>query len=491
MAFRLLTLLLLFNISFQGTTAQYAGLEDAKFENYTPRNGLPSDYIEIITQDKFGFIWLSTHNGLIRFDGIQFKTYLHNNSDENSLPDNDAGSIIGDGTGKVWIASRKGLFYYNYPQDNFIKVEDSGKSINWATSLVMDLQNRLWFYSNNGIYHIDCKTLAITAVKASYLKDSSYHKHSLFSTRQGNIWYCNKGLYLFDTLFHTFKKQTILNEDAFIFKAGIQDIFEESKNELCIASFFGMYQLNIANNTIQKIPYHNKSKTNNGLFINSFSYCPQLTGDSILLCTTFFEGLVMFNLHTKQFIKSFLQDNYDASSIGGSWCYYSFTDRDNILWVSHINGLSKLDWHDQQIKSYRIKEMVDSNRMLPIRKIIPDRNSQENYWLITWEYGVLFYNKISNKVIRHYQQPTDKNISILFNYDGVYDNNGNLWIGSEIGLSYFNSHRDKFINIKPSTPLHKGDTVISRILKDNKNNLWLGTEGGLWKFNIPQKKFHK
>jgi len=93
----------------QNSYAQYAGIEDLKFENYTPPNGLPSDFIETITQDKYGFIWLGTHNGLLRFDGVQFKTYLHDGTDSNSLPDNDARFVLGDSSGKIWITSRKGF----------------------------------------------------------------------------------------------------------------------------------------------------------------------------------------------------------------------------------------------------------------------------------------------------------------------------------------------------------------------------------------------
>src|SRR5882724_6499278 len=134
MLIRFINMLLLTVGLLQNSYAQYAGIEDLKFENYTPPNGLPSDFIETITQDKYGFIWLGTHNGLLRFDGVQFKSYVHNNADSASLPDNDARSILGDRSGKVWIASRKGLFYYNYKEDNFVKIiaRVKGQPVNFA-----------------------------------------------------------------------------------------------------------------------------------------------------------------------------------------------------------------------------------------------------------------------------------------------------------------------------------------------------------------------
>ncbi|MDP4264004.1 MAG: two-component regulator propeller domain-containing protein, partial [Bacteroidota bacterium] len=495
MFFRVLNILLLSGLSWQYAFAQYANIEDLKFENYTPRNGLPSDYIETITQDKYGFIWLGTHNGLFRFDGLQFKTYVHNNADSFSLPDNDSKDILGDSTGKVWIASRKGLFYYNYAQDNFIKIPwlSPGQPINWASYPVLDHENNLWFYSNNGICRMNCRTLAITTVKAGGTTNFSYTTHRLFSSGHGTIWcFDDKDLYCFDPGSATFHKQIIVNDDGLLLKHGIQRIFGESENKFWIASFFGLYLLNTTSKSIRKFPYRHEGKMDDNMFISGFSYCPPITGDSVLWCSTPYEGLLLFNLHTKQFIKSFLQDNYDASSMGGSLCYNSFADRDGIIWVSHINGLSKLDWHNQQIKSYRVREMADSNKMVPVRKIICDRASPGNYWLITWGYGILYYNKSSNKVTRRYQQLRGKkNGDLLGSYDGVYDDRGTLWIGSDIGLSYYDPHHDQFINIEPPLPLQKPDTSIGRILNDENDNLWLGTDNGLWKFNIAQKKFHK
>ena len=496
MVYRFLYIILLLWLSSQCAFAQFKGIEDIKFENYTPNNGLPSDYIETINQDKYGFIWLGTHNGLLRFDGIQFKTYLHNSADSNSLPDNAAWRVAADSNGRVWIASRNGLFYYNYAQDNFIKITTTvkGQLINFAFDPVIDKQNNLWFYSNIGICRMNCETLAVTVFQLGGVPEFPFSAIRLFSTKQGNIWYTgNKDIYFFDMKSNSFQKQIIVNNNGLLFSEGVQNIFEETENKLWIASFFGLYLLNTTDKTVQRFSYHNDGKTDSTIFIKSFSYCPSLSGDSILWCSTRHHGLVLFNLHTKQFIKSFVQDNYDASSIGGSLCYTNFTDRDGILWVAHINGLSKLDWHNQQIKSYRIKEMADSNKMEPpIRKIIQDRDSPENYWLITWGNGVLYYNKNSNKVISHYQQiPDKKNTSIVFSHDGVYDDNGTLWVGSETGLSYYNRQQDRFINIKPALPLKKGDTIILRILKDKNNNLWLGSDAGLWKFNIGQKKFQK
>jgi ligand-binding sensor domain-containing protein len=455
---------------------------------------LPSDYIETIARDKYGFVWLGTHNGLIRFDGIQFKTYLHNSADTGSLPDNDARSMIADSSGKVWITSRKGLFYYNYAQDNFVKIMTpaNGQLISFASCPQLDPEGRLWFYSNAGICRMNTKSLAIEVFQIKGVAKFLYFSHVLFVTKPGHVYFITRtNIHSFDPPSKSFQKIVIANDDKNFLKEGIQNVFEENKNRLWVASLFGLYLLNVPEKTTQKITYHNESKTDSNIEVNSFSDCPPLTGDSVLWCSTPHHGLVLLNLHTRQFIKTFQKDNYDASSIGGTLCYNSYTDRDGILWISHINGLSKLDWHNQQIKSYRVREMTDSNFMVPpIRKILPDKRFPQNYWLITWGYGVLYYNKTSNRVLNRYQQGADRG-SLGFGQDGTFDNEGRLWVGAETGLYYLDTRNNSFISVKPGLPLQMGDTLILRILKDNNNNLWLGTDAGLWKFSISRKLFTK
>jgi ligand-binding sensor domain-containing protein len=497
MTHRFLFILPLFLFSTQCISAQFVqGIENIEFENYTPRNGLTSDFIETITQDKYGFIWLGTHNGLVQFDGVQFKTYVHNNADSNGLPDNDTRSIISDMTGKVWIASKKGLFYYNYATDHFIKITIAAgdQPINWVTCPVLDKQQHLWFLCRNGIYRLDVVTCALRLFHAEGTRGEPFSGTRLFSTTSGKVYFASQdALYFFDPAVNVFRQQPIINIDGLLFKNGISTIYEEDKNKLWIASFSGLYLLNTETGTTRRYGYKKDYKTDDNIVINSFSFCPSLTGDSVLWCATPHHGLVLFNLHAKQFIQSFVPDHYDVSSIGGLVCYNNFTDRDGILWISHMNGLSKLDWHNQQIKSYQIKVMADSNEMEPpVRKIVADVYFPENYWLMTWGYGILYYNKKLNKLIdySHGKRFTGSNNN-LFSYDALYDDQKILWVGAGNGLSFYERSRDRFVNIKTSSPVLPGDTVILRILKDKNNHLWLGTDAGLWRFDISTRQFVK
>ena len=83
---------------------------------------LASSLISCIGQDKYGYVWIGTENGLSKFDGYRFTNYYMNNTgdgDSTQLIDNDIADIFSDGEGRLWIGCDKGLMQYDFINDNF------------------------------------------------------------------------------------------------------------------------------------------------------------------------------------------------------------------------------------------------------------------------------------------------------------------------------------------------------------------------------------
>lgn len=75
------------------------------FTNYTVTNGMPANAVNNIMQDSRGFIWVSTANGLARFDGTNFITYHHSSKDSNSIPTESVGNCIELGNHEMLISA--------------------------------------------------------------------------------------------------------------------------------------------------------------------------------------------------------------------------------------------------------------------------------------------------------------------------------------------------------------------------------------------------
>ena len=82
--------------------------EQFSFERFSIEDGLSSSTINSIIQDKKGFLWIATENGLNRYDGYSFKVYLHNPDDSSSLSQNFIWSLAEDKDGFIWAGTEGG-----------------------------------------------------------------------------------------------------------------------------------------------------------------------------------------------------------------------------------------------------------------------------------------------------------------------------------------------------------------------------------------------
>jgi hypothetical protein len=83
---------------------------------YDAKDGLPSATVYDITEDKDGFIWFGTENGLCRFDGKNFKTF----TTKDGLPDNSILKVHGDNSGRVFFTPFTHSLHY-FRNDSFFK----------------------------------------------------------------------------------------------------------------------------------------------------------------------------------------------------------------------------------------------------------------------------------------------------------------------------------------------------------------------------------
>src|ERR1700712_2976608 len=103
--FRLLKLfrflLLIFAIIV--TTCVHAQDQNLSSRFLTVKDGLPQGFVSGIVQDKAGFIWITTRNGLARYDGKKFKVFYHDSNDSSSIAGNIITNIFLDSRNRLWI----------------------------------------------------------------------------------------------------------------------------------------------------------------------------------------------------------------------------------------------------------------------------------------------------------------------------------------------------------------------------------------------------
>src|SRR5687767_4795516 len=93
--------------------------ENIRFERISVNEGLSQSDVKSFVQDKFGFLWIGTRDGLNKYDGVEFRKYTRNRNDSTSLYFNKILDLEIDSSGNIWISSTGGISIYDYRKDNF------------------------------------------------------------------------------------------------------------------------------------------------------------------------------------------------------------------------------------------------------------------------------------------------------------------------------------------------------------------------------------
>jgi ligand-binding sensor domain-containing protein len=140
---------------------------------FTTNEGLGSDDVSFIYEDKKGDIWFSA-GGLSRYDGKSFRNF----TTKEGLSDNSVNTIMEDKIGKLWIGTRSGLCYYDGKIFTTLNNTD-GKTFKNVWGIVEDRKGNIWFGADEGLWRYDGSTFTNVSEKGAL---------SIIEDKKGNIW---------------------------------------------------------------------------------------------------------------------------------------------------------------------------------------------------------------------------------------------------------------------------------------------------------------
>ena len=130
--------------------------QDHMITRYADDNGLPSRIVRDVMQDKQGFIWVAGNNGLFRFDGQHFKSYMASLKDTIGLRDNKINAILQTSDEKIWIGTPKGLHMMENDSITHISlVQDPTDAQEHVLHLFEDDAQNLWVGTYGGLFFLD------------------------------------------------------------------------------------------------------------------------------------------------------------------------------------------------------------------------------------------------------------------------------------------------------------------------------------------------
>ena len=456
-----------------------------KREHISLEEGVSNNLIYSIFQDSKGIVWFGTMFGLVRYDGIEYKTIRNDPKDTNSLSNDDVVSIYESRDGILWIGTYNGgLNAYDRVTEKFkrfINDENYENSIcnNTIWTIFQDSKGVMWFGTEEGLSKYDKGKFK------TYKKDSSQTGQisgnnitSITEDSNGTIWIGTnrEGLNKFDREkeYFTAYKNNPLDKNS-LSGNYISSIIPDKNNILWIGTGRGLNKLNTV--TLENKIYSSDSVSKNSLS-NNYILSMQSDGNEILLIGTQ-NGLNKFDKSSgeSELIKLYPERQNSRESI-----LRFIKDMSGVIWIStYLEGLHKIYEIPGNFKSY-----------LPKNNVTSIWKTNDGFYYVSTTNGLEVLDKEGSNVKSYFADKNNPN-SLSSNYINSVtgDNESNLWIGTANGLNKLNLKSNKFTNYfsKTGDNYSLSSNNILKVFIDKEGILWAGTENGLNRFHKDSESF--
>ena len=494
--FRILTVLLFICIPL----ASLVGQKKYNFEHISIPDGLSNAQVWDILQDKYGFLWIATADGLNRYDGYNFTIYKNDPDNKSSLPNNSVYALMIDHDGTFWVGTASGISEYNHANESFTTyLPDSARtsaSSNIIINIVQDSKNRIWLLTQDGIYIFN---KAKKEIQKAYLKDGNNKiatiglTTALLETSSGAIYSNHNftGLIKYNESINLFEFINVSpNNPALFNQQTISNLYEDKTGKIWICAQNGFFNYDPYSGNFNEINLFKKDPkpgfwTNlvSGLYQDEFGF---------LWIGTINNGIFRYNMITNEIIP--LEQSEFPSTVrnsNGFWKFYK--DNFGILWIgTQNNGLLKLDFQKEPFRFYANPvDKINANVNLFISSFYKAPNDNNFVWLGT-NNGILKYN-LNEKTDAAFQKTEGKLNTLPSNFirNIQHGSAQELWIGTSNGLSLFTLSNNSFTNydLIDKTKHYTVDyNNIFSLSLDDYGNLWTASNlTGVAKFDTKNK----
>ena len=468
-----------------------------KFQHITIKDGLSQSSVFSIFQDKEGFIWIGTEDGLNKYDGYKFKIYRNEPNNPGSLSYSYIKVVYEDNLGNLWIGTYGGgLDRFDKDKEIFIHYKNSmnlnSLSSNYVTSICEDKNGDLWIGTENGLNRYNREKNIFIHYYHEFRNPKSLSSNYItcvYSDKKGTLWVgTDKGLNKFNEKENSFisyknnpKNPNSLSDNF------VTCIFEDRRGVLWIGTRGGLNKFNRKKETFEHYRYDPKNQ--NSLSNDFVRVIFEDSSGRLWVGTDY--GLNIFDRKNKIF-RRIMHDPSNPDSLSNNEIYSIFEDRTKVLWIGTHIGINKYNQERKPFVHY-YSNPYNPNSLSNnyVRTIFED--SKGILWIGT--YGGLNKFDRKNNIFKHFKYEPNNPNSISNNrvMAVIEDSSGDLWVGTSNGLDKFDKEDEKFIHYRaePGNPNSLSNNSIRVIYEDRDRNLWIGTEDGLNRFDRKKNKFYQ
>ncbi|RAJ93196.1 signal transduction histidine kinase [Larkinella arboricola] len=479
-----ITLLLAYSLFSYSSQAQ---ISQIRFKHITTQEGLSESNVTCILQDKQGFMWFGTQDGLNKYDGYSFTIYQNEPRDPASLSDNYILSLYEDRKGRLWVGTDDGgLCLLNKQTGKFTVYKHSDTKTpgnNRVTSIAEDRQGKLWIGTDEGLmqFNPESRTFIYYRHQAGIPGSLSHNLiRDVLVDRRGQIWVATYGggldrLDLTTRQFRHYKNRA--SDKTSLSQNTLKKLFEDANGRLWIGTEGGGLNLLNADQTTFTRFRHNRAVSTSISHDDVNTMQEDENGN--LWVGTENGGISVLNKSRTAFTRYSYDENNPYGLNNGS-IYAIFRDRNGNMWVGTYSG--GVNFFDHQPGKFELiqKDLRNPDGLNNTNVTAVLEDHQGNLWMGTDGGGLNVLLKGTNRYL-HYQHNPDNPRSIASNYImSLYqDSDRNIWVGSyKGGVSVWQEKSGDFLNYT-QTDNDKGlsQETVSTMVEGEKGQIWLGTQG--------------
>lgn len=449
--------------------------------------GLSNNFVRCIYQDKNGFMWFGTYDGLNRYDGYDFKIFRNNFKNNRSLINNWINAINEDAKGNLWIGTRQGACVYQRLANNFsfLYYYTPQKKAAQLHSVVNDIEadgqgNMFVATTDKGLLFFQKGQSVGYSIPLENDANAPYHVNAVKAGNDKNVWFfvAGKGLYVYE---YTTNKAKLVN--AAIRSA---NCIEAANGYLWLGSNDGLFRYNIAANSFDKV----YNEANKKLNYNTVAGITAGKNNELWIATNG-GGVVILNTATGE--AQFLSNTKEPNSLSSNAVYSIWIDRQSRKWIGTLRGgINVIDPNKDRFQNI-VSNPATTNTLVSNYILSFYEAPNKELWIGTDGGGLSIWNRQSNS-FTNYRHDSGSPYSLSDNFvtDIQPDFQNNIWITTyRGGVNRFNNGQFEHYNcVDPGNTTLTLHPIGPNLLEDGEKNFWLSAQQyGLFKLNRQKKVF--
>lgn len=484
-----------------------------RFQSLGVDQGLTQNTINYIEGDNNGFVWISTQDGLNRYDGLNIVQFRHNSSDSASLHKNFVNRITHDKNGLIWfdIEKSEDIFLSIYSDSlgfgrlgEYFDISDIPKGYRFYDYLC-DKNNNYWLRYKNS--HDKCCVQLFTGSENRVFLNRNYIS-PLYEDKSGKIWSATQNE------IHCFNSKEIKKKIKYDIKSNYFFFFEDSFGNLHFIDDGNIYRISdgpqveliydggtnrkvtrfcpasngkiwcglsdgniccIEGKSIEHIKLQNSNSNDKLLFrgLVEDNFGNVWFGSSN-------RGIVVYNKSSKQI--DYIRKSDGAGALKSDCILCLYKHYDGTIWVgTYGGGVNIVKPELEQIKPLKLNGLSGKVQKINIRVI--KQESENIIWFGSREDGLIRYNKLTgdSKAFNIVFEGKDLNIEDIW-----FESDTTLMLGTRyngVVRYYKRSSRAQKIPYGSNFNVNFNYNYVRKIYKDWNNNILICQWGGLFKYN--------